>query len=375
MRRFWMVASVLGFAAVYSGVFAAEPVDFSRDIRPLLSQNCFRCHGPDPDDREADVRLDTHEGALAKTDSGFVIVPGKPQESLLVGRITATDADERMPPVESGLKLTPAQIDLLRRWVAEGAPWQGHWSFVAPEAHTPPRTAHAAQTRNGIDPFVFARLEAVGLAPSPEATRYELIRRVSLGLTGVPPTIAEADAFAADDSPDAYERVVDRLLASPKYGEHWARMWLDLARYADTAGYAQDPERTIWRYRDWLIRALNDGMPFDQFTIEQLAGDLLPNATDDQVLATAFHRNTMTNSEGGTSDEEFRIAAVVDRVNTTAQVWMGLTMECARCHNHKYDPITQEEYYKFMAVFNSTEDADRGNETPLLETLSVEQQQ
>jgi len=353
----------------------AEPVDFNRDIRPLLSNNCFKCHGPDEEERQANLRLDTPAGAFAESDGGLAIVPGKPEESLLIERITSEEDYERMPPVDSGLQLKAEEIDLLRRWIAQGAKWEGHWSFQRPTRPSLPDVKNRTRVNNAIDLFVQKRLADEGLAPSPEATRYELIRRLSLDLTGLPPTIAEADAFVNDTRPDAYQRLVDRLLASPAYGERWARPWLDLARYADSAGYAQDPERTIWRYRDWVIQALNANKPFDQFTVEQLAGDMLENPSEDQIIATAFHRNTMTNSEGGTNNEEFRSAAVVDRVNTTMQVWMGLTMGCAQCHSHKYDPITQEEYYQFYAVFNNTEDADRGNESPNLITLTAEQRQ
>ncbi len=374
MHKAAFLASMLLLSSV-GRAFAAEPVDFNRDIRPLLANTCFKCHGPDDQERQANLRLDTPQGALAESDGGFAIVPGKPQESLLVYRITTDDADERMPPVDSGLKLKPNEIELLRRWIAEGAKWQGHWSFQSPARLPLPQVQDKTQINNAIDYFVQSRLQSEQLAPSPQASRYELIRRVSLDLTGLPPTIAEADAFAADTRPDAYERLVDRLLASPEYGQRWARPWLDMARYADSAGYAQDPERTIWRYRDWVIGAINENKPFDQFTIEQLAGDMLESPTEDQMIATAFHRNTLTNSEGGTNDEEFRSAAVIDRVNTTMQVWMGLTMGCAQCHTHKYDPITQEEYYQFYAVLNSTEDADRGDESPNLTTLTVEQQQ
>lgn len=366
---------LVGCLAIFCGgsLLAADSVDFNRDIRPILSNHCFKCHGPDAEERQANLRLDTREGAFAESDGGLAIVPGKPQESLLIERITADDQYERMPPPETGLKLSEHQIDLFRQWIDQGAKWEGHWSFQPPQRAELPPVKDAAWTRNAIDRFVLARLEANSLAPSPAATRYELIRRLSLDLTGLPPTMEEADAFVSDESPDAHERLVDRLLASPAYGERWARVWLDLARYADSAGYAQDPPRTIWRYRDWVIEAINSGMPFDQFTVEQIAGDMLNEPTEDQLLATAFHRNTMTNSEGGTDDEEFRNAAIVDRVNTTMQAWMGLTMECAQCHNHKYDPISQEEYYKFFAVFNNTADADRGNEEPNLTTLMPQQ--
>ena len=261
---------------------------------------------------------------------------------------------------------------LLRRWIAEGAVYAQHWAFVPPQAVAMPKVSDPSWPVNAIDHFVLAQLDREGLRPSPEASRRALARRVALDLTGLPPGPDAVEVFVADAAPDAYERFVDELLRSPAYGERWARVWLDLARYADSAGYAQDPPRTIWRYRDWVIRALNDNVPFDRFTIEQLAGDLLPDPTPSQRLATAFHRNTMTNSEGGTDDEEFRSAAVVDRINTTMQVWMGLTFGCAQCHDHKYDPVSQEEYFRFYAVFNNTEDADRPDERPTLVTLSAD---
>ena len=357
---------------------AAQPegkIDFNRQIRSLLAENCFKCHGPDAKKVEGGLRLHEREPALAELDSGeFAIVAGKPDASALVARINSPDPDERMPPPKSGGKLSAADKQLLRRWIEQGATYARHWSFVPPQRETPPeKLSNPAWVRNPIDRFVMARLDAEKLKPSAQADRYAIVRRVSLDLTGLPPTIQQVDAFVADKSPQAYEKVVDRLLQSPAFGERWARVWLDLARYADSAGYAQDPARTIWRYRDWVIQAINSNMTFDRFTIEQLAGDMLSGATENQILATAFHRNTMTNSEGGTSDEEFRNAAIIDRVNTTMQVWMGLTMGCAQCHSHKYDPITQEEFFRFFAILNNTEDADRGNEAPLLTTLSMQQ--
>jgi mono/diheme cytochrome c family protein len=369
-----VIAHVLGAASTR----AAEPekkINFNRQIRSLLAENCFKCHGPDAKTVEGGLRLHDRKPALAELDSGeFAIVPGKPDESALVARIHSDDPDEVMPPPKSGGKLSAADKQLLRRWIEQGAPYARHWSFVPPKLETPPeKLSNPAWVRNPIDRFVMARLDAEKLKPSVEADRYAIIRRVSLDLTGLPPSIKQVDQFAADKHPQAYEKMVDRLLKSPAFGDRWARVWLDLARYADSAGYAQDPGRTIWRYRDWVIQSINAGMTFDQFTIEQIAGDMLPGATDDQILATAFHRNTMTNSEGGTSDEEFRNAAIVDRVNTTMQVWMGLTMSCAQCHTHKYDPISQEEFFQFFAILNNTEDADRGNEAPLLTTLSLEQ--
>ena len=357
-------------------VWADEPVDFNREIRPIIALNCLACHGPDDEKREAGLRLDVRDVAIGKdTDSGeAAIVPGKPDESELIRHINATDDSQRMPPVDSGKKLTDAERELLRRWIAEGAAFNDHWSFVKPVRHPLPPISQPEAALSPLDRFVIARLEKENLSLSPQADRYLLARRVAIDLTGLPPTVEMVDEFVNDQSPDAYENYVDRVLAQPSFGERWARVWLDLARYADSQGYAQDSARVIWRYRDWVIQAINDNMPFDQFTIEQIAGDMLPNPTDEQKIATAFHRNTMTNSEGGTDDEEFRNAAIVDRVNTTMQVWMGMTMGCAQCHTHKYDPITQEEYFKFFAIFNQSEDADRGDESPNLAQFAPDQE-
>ncbi|MEQ8768116.1 MAG: DUF1549 domain-containing protein [Planctomycetota bacterium] len=318
-------------------------IDFNRDIRPILSSKCFACHGPDDAHREGDLRLDRRDDVVRDRDGYRVIVPGDAAESELVYRITTDSEFERMPPVASGHSLSAAEVDRLARWIEQGAEYARHWSFEPPQRRAVAEVSDPSWVRNPIDRFVLARLDGAGLEPSPEADRYTLLRRSSLDLTGLPPTPEELDAFVRDDRPDAYERQVDRLLDSPAYGERWARVWLDLARYADSSGYGSDPLRTIWRYRDWVIDAYNRNLPFDQFTIEQLAGDLLPDASVDQVLATAFHRNTKTNTEGGTDDEEFRVEAVKDRTSTTMQVWMGLTAGCAQCHNHKFDPISQRE--------------------------------
>ena len=301
------------------------------------------------------------------------VVPGKLDKSELIHRVTSDDPDLLMPPKASGKRLSEHEVALLKKWIELGAPYARHWSYVKPVRPSLPEVQDKAWPRNAIDSFILARLEREGLKPSPEADRYALIRRVTLDLTGLPPTVEDVDQFVADPSPEAYDRLVDRLLANDAYGEHWARMWLDLARYADSAGYADDPQRTIWAFRDYVIRSLNANKPFDQFTIEQIAGDLLPNPTDEQLMATAFHRNTLTNNEGGTNDEEFRNVAIVDRVNTTMAVWMGTTMNCAQCHDHKYDPISQEEYFRFVALLNNSEDADRGDESPLLQIWSDEQ--
>lgn len=345
---------------------AERPVDFQSEIRTILSQNCFLCHGPDEADRKGGLRLDVREDALKPAKSGArAIVPKHPEESELLKRIRHSDPDEVMPPSKSGKKLTSEEVELLRRWVAEGAPYAQHWAYEKPVRPPLPKIAKQDWARNGVDYFIAERLEKEGLAPTPQADKRTLIRRVALDLTGLPPTLEEVETFVADSSADAYERMVDRMLEKKAFGEHWARMWLDLARYADSAGYADDPLRMIWAYRDYVIQSFNENKPFDQFTIEQIAGDLLEKPTEEQLVATAFHRNTMTNNEGGTSDEEFRAAAIVDRVNTTMAVWMGTSIACAQCHTHKYDPITQDEYFQFYALLNNTADADRPDESPL----------
>lgn len=335
---------------------ARAELDFNRDVRPILSANCFACHGPDEEAREGKLRLDTAKGAKK------ALKPGDDPE--LIYRIESDDEEDVMPPPDSGHQLTAAEKEILRKWVAAGAPYDEHWSFQKPRKRDVPEGEHA------IDHFISKRLQDAGLKMSDPADRYTLIRRLSLDLTGLPPTLEEAEEFQTSGD---LNTLVDRLLASKAFGEHWARMWLDLARYADTKGYEKDRGRNIWRYRDWVIDALNADMPFDRFTTEQLAGDLLPDATVDQILATAFHRNTMENDEGGTDDEEFRVAAVKDRVDTTMQVWMGLTMGCAKCHTHKYDPISIEDYYSFYAFFNQTEDADRG--APVMATPTRQQRE
>ena len=346
---------------------SAESIEFNRDIRPLLAKHCYACHGLDSESREGELRLDERAAAI----KAGAIVPNTPEKSELIARIESDDPDEIMPPAGTGHVLTKDEIATLRKWIAAGAEYQEHWAFVPPEKSSLPTIKQQAWPRHELDHFVLAALESNGLKPTQSADRVSWLRRVSLDLTGLPPTPEESDAFQADTSKQAYENVVDRLLASEAYGEHWARMWLDLARYADTRGYEKDKHRDIWRYRDWVIDAFNRDMPFDQFSREQLAGDLLPDRTSDQVLATAFHRNTMTNDEGGTDNEEFRVLAVKDRVDTTVQVWMGLTMGCAKCHSHKYDPITNHDYYAFFAYFNQTQDAD--NEHPFFPTPTAEQ--
>lgn len=344
-------------------------VDFNRDVRPILSDTCYTCHGPDEAKLEADLRLDRKVSVFAKRDGKPILVPGKSAESELFRRITAA-GDEQMPPAESGRKLTSAQIETLRRWIDEGAEWGEHWSFSAPKRPAVPEVKLNDWPRNAIDRFILRQLEYAELAPSPEAPRETLLRRITLDLTGLPPTPDEVRAFIDDSSPDAYERVVDRLLASPRYGERIASRWLDAARYADTSGYQTDGERHMWRWRDWVIDACNANMPFDQFTIEQIAGDMLPNATLDQKIASGFNRNHRGNGEGGIIPEEYAVEYVVDRVETTSTVWLGLTMGCARCHDHKYDPIRQKEFYQVYAFFNNIPEKGKavkvGNSPPMI---------
>jgi hypothetical protein len=346
----------------WNQVRAREPVDFDREIRPILSQHCYPCHGPDKQARKADLRLDRKDNAFRVREGIAVVIPGKLEESELIRRVSSSEPDEVMPPPKFKKRLSSLQIDRLRRWVVEGAKWDGHWSLSMPKRTQAPPVRDQKWSRNPIDAFVLARLEREGLQPSAEADRATLIRRASLDLIGLPPTPAQVDAFENDRGPEAYERLVNRLLASPHYGEQQARPWLDQARYADTNGYEKDGPRSIWPYRDWVIRAFNQDMPFDQFTISQLAGDLIPNPTNDDRIATGFHRNSVLNAEGGTDDEEFRVAAVVDRVNTTMQVWMGTTFACAQCHDHKYDPFSQQEYFQLFAFYNNT--ADGGSSAP-----------
>jgi hypothetical protein len=330
---------------------AADKVVFGRDIRPILSNHCLKCHGPAV--QKSKLRLDDRESAIAKG----AIAPGKPAESELLARIVLPHSDEHcMPPREAGERLTPDQVEKLKAWIEQGAEYTPHWAFVAPIRPTIPKVSDGSAIRNPIDAFVLMRLQKEGLKFSPEADKSTLIRRVTLDLTGLLPTPKEVEDFLLDESPQAYEKAVDRLLASPHYGERQARHWLDLARYADSNGYTIDGARLIWPYRDWVIKALNDDMPFDQFTIEQLAGDLLPSATISQKVATGFHRNTSFNEEGGTDPEQFRVERTVDRTNTTGAVWLGLTVGCAQCHNHKYDPVSQKDYYSLYAFFDSCDE-------------------
>ena len=337
-------------------------VDFQRQVRPILSDNCFLCHGPDKGTRMVDLRLDIQQGALASRKSGAAIVPGKPDESLLIKRIYSDNPAFRMPPIFAHKTLTVEQKETLRRWIEQGATWKQHWAFIPPIRSALPDVKNASWGRNSIDRFILAKLEAKDLQPAPEADRRTLIRRVSLDLTGLPPAPAEVEAFLKDRSPDAYEHLVDRLLASPHYGEHRGRYWLDAARYADTQGLHIDNYREMWPYRDWVIAAFNRNMPFNQFTIEQLAGDLLPKPTLDQVVASGFHRCNVTTNEGGAIPDEVAAIYAKDRADTTGTVWLGLTVGCATCHDHKFDPISQKEFYSMTSFFrNTTQNPMDGN--------------
>ena len=343
--------------------FAA--VDFSRDIRPILSQHCFQCHGPDEAALKGGLRLDLRGPAHGKGKSGEIaLVPGKAGASEAIKRINSADSSDVMPPPATKKPLSARQKELLTQWVNEGAVYEDHWAFVAPRQASLPAVKSADRAPTPIDRYVLAKLEANGLTLNPPASRETLLRRVCLDLIGLPPTPEEARAFLADNSPDAYSKLVDRLLKSPHYGERWGRKWLDLARYADTNGFEKDRQRTMWPYRDWVINAINANMPFDRFTTEQLAGDLLPNATQDQRIATGFHRNTMTNEEGGIDPLEFRWHSINDRVATTGTTWLGLTLNCCQCHNHKYDPVSQAEYYKIFAFLNNSDEPTIDLHTP-----------
>lgn len=384
----------------HGDVFKNRPVpavvDFNRDVKPFYSERCYHCHGPDEKARKAKLRLDLRDDAVRARDGTFPVNPKHPDASEVMKRITATDPDEVMPPPKDGKPLTAREIEIMKKWIVQGAPYAEHWAFVKPVKAALPQIANdksqpsgarqiaagdpkgeaggPSQTASPIDEFISARLAENGLMLSPEADRNTLVRRVALDLTGLPPSPDEVNTFVSDARPEAYEKMVDHFLAKPAYGERWARVWLDIARYADSAGYGSDPLRmNIWPYRDWVINAFNRNLPYDVFTLEQLAGDLLPDATEQQIVATAFHRNTMTNTEGGTDDEEFRVAAVKDRIALTVQAWMGLTMGCAQCHSHKFDPISQQEYYQFYAIFNQTEDSDKGDESPTMPYPTADQ--
>lgn len=340
------------------GLSVGDDVSFQRDVRPILSKHCFTCHGPDSEAREADLRLDTSAGAAMDLGGYQAVSPDDPETSELIARITSDDPDLRMPPADSHLPLSPAAIQILRSWIESGGQYETHWALTKPTRPTVPDVAEADWCRSPIDRFIKSTSEAAGGEHASQSEKRALLRRVTVDLTGTLPTPSQIDQFLADDDPKAYSRVVDRLLASPDYAETLARPWLDMARYSDTNGYEKDRPRTIWPYRDWVIDAINRDMPFDDFTIEQLAGDMLPGATDSQRIATGFHRNTMLNEEGGIDPLEYRFHALVDRVATTGTVWMGLTVGCAQCHTHKYDPITHTDYYSLMALMNGADEPE-----------------
>ncbi|MCI0362112.1 MAG: PSD1 and planctomycete cytochrome C domain-containing protein [Planctomycetaceae bacterium] len=388
MSRRFLAPLLLAFLALGSlvdgGKAAETPIDFGRQIRPILANNCLKCHGPDAAQRQAGLRLDVRQSALAAAESGEIpITPGKPEQSELVRRISSTDPDVRMPPAEAKKTLTAEEIALLARWIAEGAKYETHWAFTAPQRPAVPETSDVLWPRGSIDRFILARLAREGLAPSPAAARHALIRRLSLDLTGFPPTPAEVDAFLADGRPDAYEREVDRLMSSPHYGERMAVDWLDAARFADTHGYHIDSGRDMTRWREYVIDSFNRNTPYNQFAIEQLAGDLLPETGDpqrdlSQKIASGFNRNHMINFEGGAIPEEYLNAYIIDRVNTTGTVFLGLTVACTQCHDHKYDPLTQREFYQLYAFFNNVPeqglDGRKGNAVPLVRVPSAQQQ-
>ncbi|HUG18545.1 MAG TPA: DUF1549 domain-containing protein, partial [Planctomycetaceae bacterium] len=357
----------------------AHSIDFARDIRPIFSDICFKCHGPDSNQRQAELRLDREDSVREPREGHSLLVAGHPERSELFRRITSDAPDVRMPPPAQERQLTEQQIDSIKRWIEQGAEWKSHWSFEPPRRPALPAVSKPDWPRNETDYFILNRLDRAGLQPSLPADRRTLIRRVSLDLTGLPPTTEEVEDFLQDESPQAYERVIDRLLASPRYGEHMAGDWLDAARYADTSGYQNDGPREMWRWRDWVIDAFNENKPFDEFTIEQLAGDLLPKATLAQKIATGFNRNHRGNAEGGIIPEEFQVEYVVDRVETTSTVWLGLSLGCARCHDHKYDPFSQREFYRLFALFNNIPEHGRsikeGNSPPYIKAPTEEQQQ
>ena len=379
LTRVLTTAVVVITILLAGSVARCDSVNFDRDIRPILSNTCYTCHGPDSNKRATDVRFDQREGLFAELDETSVIVPGQPGTSELFLRITSDDPDVRMPPDDQKQQLSEAQIALLKRWIEEGAEYTDHWAFVSPQKTELPRVTQQQWPQNAIDGFVLSRLEREKLMPANRAVKETLIRRVTLDLTGLPPTLEEIDAFLADGSGKAFEKVVDRLLASERFGEHFALSWLDAARYADSNGYQQDRTRTMWPWRDWVIQALNDNMPFDQFTIEQIAGDKLPEPTLDQLVATGFQRNHMLNGEGGRIAEESRVEYVVNRVETMGATWLGLTLGCGRCHDHKYDPLSQHEFYQFYSYYNSIDERGNvdagGNANPVLAAPTSEQKQ
>lgn len=380
IRAFSTALGCVAFSATMTVASAQQPrVDFNRSIRPILSDKCFKCHGPDENERQAGLRFDVRESAVAALDSGATaIVPGKPDQSELISRIFSDDDSLRMPPPDEKKQLSDEEKEVLRQWISEGAEYQSHWSFIPPQRPPLPSVNQKSWPRTPVDYFILAELERRGLKPSPQASKETLIRRVTLDLTGLPPTPAEVDAFLADQRLDAYERLVDRLFNSIHHGERLALEWLDAARYADTHGYHIDSGRDMTRWREWVIDAFHRNKPFDQFTVEQLAGDLLPDPTTSQLVASGFNRNHMINFEGGAIPEEYHTAYIIDRVNTTATVWLGLTLQCSQCHDHKYDPFSQKDFYQLYAFFNNVPekglDGSKGNATPFIKAPSEQQQ-
>jgi len=352
-------------------VIAKGKIEFNRDVRPILNNKCLACHGGVKESGGLSFIL--REKAVKKIKSGkFAIIPGDADHSEIMARITSDDPEFRMPMDKE--PLSKAEIKIIEKWINQGAEWQNHWAFISPGSKELPDLKDESWINNPIDYFILARLEKENLRPSEEADKITLIRRLSLDLIGLPPTLQEVEQFVNDTSSEAYSNLVDRLLASEHYGEHWAAMWMDLARYADSKGYEKDGHREMWKFRDWLIDAFNNNIRFDDFTIQLLAGDLLEEPTKENLIATAFHRNTMNNDEGGTIDEEYRMAAVIDRVNTTWEVWQGTTFSCVQCHSHPYDPFEHKEYYQFLSFFNNTEDADLPSEIPHMEVFTKEQE-
>ncbi|MDA7926372.1 DUF1549 domain-containing protein, partial [Mariniblastus sp.] len=366
-RRIPVITQILIFVIFPSLVLSsAKSQDFNRDVRPILATHCFACHGPDAAHRESELRFDKRENPI----DSLAIVPGDPASSGMIERITSDDQDHLMPPPEFGNGLNKSQIETLKKWIAAGAKYDRHWAFVPPSSTVAPET-HSKFAANKIDEFVLEKLLETKLTPNVEAGPYALIRRLYLDLIGLPPTIEQVNQFVHSKDPEAYQKVVNQLLNSPRFGEKWAQPWLDLARYSDTNGYEKDRPRAIWPYRDWVIKAFNDDMPFDKFTVDQIAGDMLPNPQPDQLVATGFHRNTMLNEEGGIDPLEFRYLAMVDRVATTGTVWLGLTVGCAQCHTHKYDPISHTDYYRFLALMNNADEPDFRIPTETNENLKV----
>ncbi|WP_417851664.1 PSD1 and planctomycete cytochrome C domain-containing protein [Thalassoglobus sp.] len=372
--------SSIAVAAIFltSVLNAEDEISFNRDIRPILSDKCFACHGPEEASREGGFRLDEQESSYGEADSGeHPIVPGKPNESELIARIFSDDESIQMPPAETNKSLTAAEKELLKKWIASGAEWEAHWSFIPPELPELPEVSESEWVKNEIDRFILARLKKEGLAPTEQADKATLIRRATFDLIGLPPTPEEVKAFLSDDSPDAYEKVIDRLLASERFGEHVGRFWLDAARYGDTHGLHLDNYREMWPYRDWVLKAFNKNMPFDQFIVEQVAGDLIPNPTDDQLIATGFNRAHVTTSEGGSIAAEVRMRNVVDRVVTFGTVFMGTTLECTSCHDHKFDPLTMTDFYSLYAYLNSIDgnplDGNKKDPAPVLKVPTEEE--